>query len=68
LPSLRLLKKEISLDSYTWLKRYGRSNSQSSNSAHAAPLAVSHHQARALDLQLQRRNSFCNVPEASEKS
>lgn len=71
-PTRRLLKKEISLDSYTWLKRYGaKSNSATPHGQHAAGPA--HHatppqSAPSVDslIKLSRRNSFCNVPESGE--
>lgn len=61
-PTRRLLKKEISLDSYTWLKRYGKSAAHQPAPVHPAPSAPS------VDslLKLSRRNSFCNVPESGE--
>lgn len=75
-PTRRLLKKEISLDSYTWLKRYG---SKSSGGQSAQPSVAHHHHHQQATVQTQhsvssveslmklsRRNSFCNVPESGE--
>lgn len=74
-PTRRLLKKEISLDSYTWLKRYGAKSSgagaghhhQGHQQAQPSPLAAQQ-PAPSLEslMKLSRRNSFCNVPESGE--
>lgn len=73
-PTRRLLKKEISLDSYTWLKRYGTKNGGAQQqhhnqaSAHAQQqTSVSHSPTvESVLMKLSRRNSFCNVPESGE--
>lgn len=71
-PTRRLLKKEISLDSYTWLKRYGSKNGGSQQhhnqmAAHAQQMSVSPSATvESVLMKLSRRNSFCNVPESAE--
>lgn len=68
-PTRRLLKKEISLDSYTWLKRYGPKSGGVPHSAVTPPPAAAQVQpAPSVEslLKLSRRNSFCNVPESAE--
>lgn len=73
-PTRRLLKKEISLDSYTWLKRYGSKNGGGNQqqhhnqaSAHVQQTSVSSSPTvESVLMKLSRRNSFCNVPESGE--
>ena len=72
-PTRRLLKKEISLDSYTWLKRYGSKNGGAQQqhhnqaSVHVQQTSVSSSPTvESVLMKLSRRNSFCNVPESGE--
>lgn len=64
-PTRRLLKKEISLDSYTWLKRYGAKSTSSNVTQPVQQPPASTPSVDSL-MKLSRRNSFCNVPEADD--
>lgn len=69
-PTRRLLKKEISLDSYTWLKRYGPKSTSSNviqptQQPVQAP-SVTPSPSTDPHSKLSRRNSFCNVPETND--